>query len=153
MTGTGFNVVPEKVREVGQQVVQISQDVGSIVSSGAATIKLAGSGNSGFLATPAMAALTAAHLAALKNLGGQLQQHGQDLGGTAQTYEAIDRDQQNAAITSVVPTDTSYSTPTGGAPTQPGAPATPGTPGVPGAAHPAPGAVAQPGARPDGRAV
>jgi hypothetical protein len=58
VTGSGFGAVPEKVREVGQQVVQISQDVGSIVSSGAATIQLAGSGNAGFLATPAMAALT-----------------------------------------------------------------------------------------------
>jgi hypothetical protein len=55
VTGSGFGAVPEKVREVGQQVVQISQDVGSIVSSGAATIQLAGSGNAGFLATPAMA--------------------------------------------------------------------------------------------------
>jgi hypothetical protein len=43
-------VVPEKVREVGQQVVQISQDGGSIASSGAATIQLAGSGNAGFTA-------------------------------------------------------------------------------------------------------
>ena len=102
-------MVPEKVREVGQQVVQISQDVGSIVSSGAATIQLAGSGNAGFLATPAMAALTAAHLAALKNLGDQLSRHGQDLGGSAQTYEAVDRDQQNAAITAPVPTDTTWS--------------------------------------------
>ena len=109
MTESGFGVVPEKVREVGQQVVQISQDVGSIVSSGAATIQLAGSGNAGFLATPAMAALTAAHLAALKNLGGQLAQHGQGLGGSAQTYEAVDRDQQNAAITAHVPTDTTWS--------------------------------------------
>jgi hypothetical protein len=127
VTGSGFGVVPQKVREVGQQVVQISQDVGSIVSSGAATIRLAGSGNSGFLTTPAMAALTASHLAALKNLGGQLQQHGADLGGTAQTYEAVDRDQQNAAITSAVPTDRTWSGPT----TQPG-PATPGSgPAVP----------------------
>ena len=55
-----------------------------------------------------MAALTVSHLAALKNLGGQLQQHGEDLGGTAQTYEAVDRDQQNAAITSAVPTDGSW---------------------------------------------
>ena len=95
---SGFGVVPEKVREVGRQVVQVSQDVGSIVSSGAATIQLAGSGNAGFLATPAMAALTASHLAALKNLG-----------GSAQTYEAVDRDQQNAAITAHVPTDTTWS--------------------------------------------
>jgi hypothetical protein len=109
MTGAGFGVLPEKVRAVGQQVVWISQDVGSIVSSGAATIQLAGSGNSGFLATPAMAALTAAQLAALKNLGGQLAQHGQDLGGSAQTYEAADRDQQNAATTAPVPTDTTWS--------------------------------------------
>jgi hypothetical protein len=111
VAGSGFHVVPEKVREVGQQVVQVSQDVGSIISAGAATIRLAGSGNSGFLTTPAMAALTAAHLAALKNLGGQLQQHGQDLGGTAQTYEAVDRDQQNASITAAVPTDTSWTGP------------------------------------------
>jgi hypothetical protein len=108
VTEPGFGVVPEKVREIGQQVVQISQDVGSIVSSGAATIQLAGSGNAGFLATPAMAALTAAHLAALKNLGGQLGQHGQDLGGSAKTYEAVDRDQQNAAITAHTPTDTTW---------------------------------------------
>ena len=93
---------------MGQKVVQISQDVGSIVSSGAATITLAGSGNSGFLTTPAMAALTASHLAALKNLGGQLQQHGADLSGTAQTYEAVDRDQQNASITSAVPVDRTW---------------------------------------------
>ena len=122
MTGSGFTVVPEQVREIGQQVVQISQDVGSIVSAGAATIRLAGSGNSGFLTTPAMAALTAAHLAALKNLGGQLEQHGQDLGGTAQTYQAVDRDQQNAAITSAVPTDTSW---TSAGPSAPG-PSAPG---------------------------
>ena len=95
---------------MGRQVVQISQDVGSIVSSGAATIRLAGSGNAGFLTTPAMAALTASHLAALKNLGGQLSQHGADLAGTAQTYEAVDRDQQNAAITSVVPVDETWAT-------------------------------------------
>jgi hypothetical protein len=114
VTGSGFGVVPDKVREVGQKVVQISQDVGSIVSSGAATIQLAGSGNAGFLTTPVMAALTASHLAALKNLGGQLEQHGQDLGGTAQTYQAVDRDQQNAAITSAVPTDTSWTGPATG---------------------------------------
>ncbi len=109
VTGSGFGVVPAKVREVGQQVVQISQDVGSIVSSGAATIQLAGSGNPGFLTTPAMAALTASQLAALKNLGGRLEQHGTELGGTAQTYEAVDRDQQNAAITSAVPVDQTWS--------------------------------------------
>jgi hypothetical protein len=142
VTGSGFNVVPEKVREVGQQVVQVSQDVGSIVSSGAATIKLAGSGNSGFLATPAMAALTVAHIAALKNLGGQLQQHGADLGGTAQTYEAVDRDQQNASITAAVPADTSWTSPATSAarpdPTAPGGPTAPG---------------AGPGVQPGGRAV
>lgn len=108
MADSGFDVVPEKVREVGRSVVQLSSDVGSIVSSGAATITLAGSGNAGFLTTPAMAALTASHLAALANLGGQLEQHGQDLEGTAQTYEAVDRDQQNASVTSAVPTDTSW---------------------------------------------
>ena len=115
MTGSGFGVVPAKVREMGQQVVQMSQDVGSIVSFGTTTIRLAGSGNAGFLTTPAMAALTAFHLAALKNLGGQLAQHGQDLAGTAQTYEAVDRDQQNAAITSAVPVDRTWSGPTGSA--------------------------------------
>lgn len=108
MAGSGFDVVPEEVREVGQAVVRLSQDVGSIVSAGAATIKLAGSGNAGFLTTPAMAALTAAHLAALTTLGNQLDQHGRDLGGAAQTYQAVDRDQQNAAITAAVPTDTSW---------------------------------------------
>ncbi len=108
MAGSGFDVVPEQVREVGQAAVRLSQDLGSIVSAGAATIKLAGSGNAGFLTTPAMAALTAAHLAALTTLGDQLDRHGQDLAGAAQTYQAVDRDQQNAAITSVVPTDTSW---------------------------------------------
>jgi hypothetical protein len=109
VAGSGFDVVPEQVREVGQAVVRLSQDVGSIVSAGAATIKLAGSGNAGFLTTPAMAALTAAHLAALATLGDQLDRHGQDLAGAAQTYQVVDRDQQNAAITSVVPTDGSWS--------------------------------------------
>jgi hypothetical protein len=47
VAGSGFDVVPEQVREVGQAVVRLSQDVSSIVSEGAATIKLAGS------ATPA----------------------------------------------------------------------------------------------------
>ena len=45
MAGSGFDVVPEQVRQVGQTVVRLSQDVGSIVSTGAATITLAGSGN------------------------------------------------------------------------------------------------------------
>lgn len=108
MAGSGFDVVPEQVREVGQAVVRLSQDVGSIVSAGAATIKVAGSGNAGFLTTPAMAALTAAHLAALATLGDELDRHGQDLTGAAQTYQAVDRDQQNAAITAEVPTDRSW---------------------------------------------
>lgn len=135
MTGSGqsFDVVPEQVREVGRTVVRLSRDVGSIVSAGAATIRLAGAGNAGFLSTPAMAALTASHLAALRNLGGQLEQHGDDLAGTAQTYEAVDRDQQNASITAGVPTDTSWSGPVRSAP----APSTPG----PGPAGPGAGAV------------
>ena len=120
MTEAGFDVVPEKVRDVGRTIVTLSQDVGSIVSSGAATIQLAGSGNGGFLTTPAMAALTAAHIAALTELGGQLEQQGKDLQGTAQTYEAVDRDQQNASVTAAVPTDTSWTGPTTG-PTTPGA--------------------------------
>ena len=111
MTESGFDVVPEKVREVGRTVVQLSTDVGSIVSAGAATIRLAGSGNAGFLTTPAMAALTASHVAALADLGGRLDQHGKDLEGSARTYEAVDRDQQNASITAVVPTDTSWTGP------------------------------------------
>ena len=101
--GGGFEAVPETIRQVGQQVVALSRDVGSIVSAGAATIQLAGSGNAGFLTTPAMAALTVSHLAALKNLGSQLDQHGQDLAGSAQTYQAVDRDQQNAAVTAYAP--------------------------------------------------
>ena len=111
MTGSGFDVVPEKVREVGRTVVRLSHDVGSIVSSGAATIKLAGSGNAGFLTTPAMAALTASHVAALANLGGRLDEHGKNLEGSATTYEAVDRTQQNASITAGVPTDTSWTGP------------------------------------------
>lgn len=107
-SGQGFDAIPERIREVGRAVAKLSQDVGSIVSAGAATIQLAGSGNAGFLTTPAMAALTASHLAALQNLGSQLDQHGRDLGASAQTYQAVDRDQQNAAITAAVPTDTSW---------------------------------------------
>lgn len=107
----GFQAVPEQIRQVGQKVVALSRDVGSIVSAGAATIQLAGAGNAGFLTTPAMAALTVSHLAALRNLGEQLDQHGQDLGGSAQTYAAVDRDQQNAAITSAVPVDRTWSGP------------------------------------------
>jgi hypothetical protein len=107
----GFEAVPEKIQQIGRTVVGLSQDVGSIMSSGAATIRLAGSGNAGFLTTPAMAALTVSHLASLANLGSQLEQHGHDLGGSAQTYQAVDRDQQNAAITAVVPVDRTWSGP------------------------------------------
>lgn len=115
-TGSGgFEAVPEKILQIGRTVVGLSRDVGSIVSAGAATIQLAGSGNAGFLTTPAMAALTVSHLAALKNLGSQLEQHGQDLGGSAQAYRAVDRDQQNAAITAAVPVDRTWSGPTPGA--------------------------------------
>jgi hypothetical protein len=111
----GFEAIPEKIAEVSQIMAGLSRDVGSIVSAGAATIQLAGSGNHGFLTTPAMAALTAAHLTALKNVADQIDQFSQTLGGSAQTYEAVDRDQQNAAITSVVPTDRSWVGPAGGA--------------------------------------
>lgn len=111
----GFQAIPEKIKQIGTQVLGLSQEVGNIVSAGSATIQLAGSGNAGFLTTPAMAALTASHVAALINLGSQLDQHGQDLGGSAQTYQAVDRDQQNAAITAVVPVDRTWSGPNPGA--------------------------------------
>ena len=81
------------------------------MASGAATARLAGSGNAGFLTTPAMAALTASHVAALKNLASQMEQHGNDLKGSAQTYQAVDRDQQNAAITAAVPVDRTWVAP------------------------------------------
>ena len=110
----GFRAVPEKIQQVGRQALSLSQEVGNIVSSGRATIQLAGSGNAGFLTTPAMALLTASHVAAMVNLGSQMDQHGQDLGGSAQTYQAVDRDQQNAAITSVVPVDRTWSGPNPG---------------------------------------
>lgn len=111
----GFDVVPEEVQQAAQIVLTLSKDLGSIVSAGAATARLAGSGNAGFLTTPAMAALTASHVAALKNLGSQLEQHGEDLKGAAQTYQAVDRNQQNASITSVVPVDRTWSGPNPGA--------------------------------------
>ncbi len=78
--------VPDSIRQVGQQALTLATDIGNIVSSGAALVQAAGSGNMGFLTVPALAALTVAQIAALKNLGSQMDAHGQALGGAAKSY-------------------------------------------------------------------
>jgi hypothetical protein len=87
----GIVAIPEQIQDVGRKAGGLAQEVGGIVSAGAAYLEMAGSGNAGFLTTPAMAALTVAQLAALKNLGGLIDEHGRDLGGSAQTYANTDR--------------------------------------------------------------
>jgi hypothetical protein len=61
-----------------------------VVSASAACLRLAGSGNAGFLTTPAVAALTAAQFAALRSLGSLMDEHRRDPGGAAQTYDTAD---------------------------------------------------------------
>jgi hypothetical protein len=100
----GIQAVPRQIRQIGQEVVALAQDVGAIVASGAATIQLVGSGNAGFLTTPAMVALTAAHIAALKDLGEQMDVHGQTLSQAAVTYETTDNQQAQASAAFQVPT-------------------------------------------------
>ncbi len=91
--------VPDSIRQVGQQALTLATDVANIVSSGAALVQAAGTGNMGFLTVPALAALTVAQLAALKNLGSQLDAHGQALGGAARSYAGTEDAIRTAAGT------------------------------------------------------
>lgn len=97
----GIVAIPEQIQDVGRTAVGLAQEIGGIVSAGAAYLQLAGSGNAGFLATPAMAALTAAQPAALRNLGQLMDEHGRDLGGAAQTYDTTEA----AVARAATPTD------------------------------------------------
>jgi hypothetical protein len=91
--------IPDSIKQAGQQALTLATDIGNIVSSGAALLQAAGSGNMGFLTVPALAALTAAHIAALKNLGTQMDAHGQALGGAAQSYATTEDAIKRAATT------------------------------------------------------
>jgi hypothetical protein len=91
--------VPDSIRQVGQQALTLATDIGNIVSSGGALIQAAGSGNMGFLTVPALAALTVAQIAALKNLGSQMDAHGQALGGAANSYATTEDAVRKAAGT------------------------------------------------------
>jgi len=93
----GIVAVPQQIQEVGRKAGDLAQEIGAVVSASAAYLKLAGSGNAGFLTTPAMAALTVAQFAALKNLGDLMEEHGRDLGGAAHTYATTDQSVAEAA--------------------------------------------------------
>jgi hypothetical protein len=97
MDVAGLEAIPEQIQEVGRKASGLATEIGNVVSASAATIQLAGSGNAGFLTTPAVAALTVAQIAALKNLGQLMDEHGRDLTGAAQTYDATDRAVADAA--------------------------------------------------------
>lgn len=119
----GITAIPEQIQDVGRKATGLAQEVGGIVSAGASYLEMAGSGNSGFLTTPAMAALTVAQLAALKNLGGLIDEHGRDLGGASQTYATTEQ----AVVRSATPTDGSMT----GAPAPAAALAGPAPAGAP----------------------
>jgi hypothetical protein len=87
----GITAIPQEIQDVGRKANGLAQEVSGIVSAGASYLEMAGSGNAGFLTTPAMAALTVAQLAALKNLGGLIDEHGRDLSGASQTYATTER--------------------------------------------------------------
>ena len=93
----GIEAIPEQIQEVGRKAGGLATEVGNVVSASAACLQLAGSGNAGFLTTPAVAVLTVAQFAALKNLGDLMDEHGRDLGGAAQTYANTDRSVADAA--------------------------------------------------------
>jgi hypothetical protein len=97
----GIVAIPEQIQEVGRKATGLAQEISGIVAAGSSYLKLAGSGNQGFMTTPAMAALTVAQIAALKNLGGLMDEHGRDLGGAAQTYATTEQ----AVVTAAKPTD------------------------------------------------
>jgi hypothetical protein len=82
--------VPDAIKQVGQQALTLATDIGNIASSGGALLQAASTGNMGFLTVPALAALTVAQIAALKNIGSQMDAHGRALGGAAQSYANTD---------------------------------------------------------------
>jgi hypothetical protein len=82
--------VPDAIKQVGSQALTLATEIGNIVSSGAALLSAASSGNMGFLTVPALAALTASQIAAMKNLGSQMDSHGQALGGAAKNYASTE---------------------------------------------------------------
>jgi hypothetical protein len=98
---TGISAIPQQIQDVGRKASGLAQEIGGIVSAGASYLEMAGSGNAGFLTTPAMAALTVAQIAALKNLGGLMDEHGRDLGGAGQVYATTEQ----AVVRSATPTD------------------------------------------------
>lgn len=104
---TGIQAIPQEIQDVGRKANGLAQDIGGIVSAGAAYLQMAGSGNAGFITTPAMAALVVAQIAALKNLGSLMDEHGRDLAGTAQTYANTEQ----AILKAATPTDGTVTTP------------------------------------------
>jgi hypothetical protein len=83
--------IPDSIKQVGQTALTLATEVGNIVSSGAALLQAASTGNMGFLTVPALGALTVAQLAALRNIGSQLDSHGQALGGAARSYATTEQ--------------------------------------------------------------
>jgi hypothetical protein len=83
--------IPDSIKQVGQTALTLATDIGNIVSSGAALLQVATSGNMGFLTVPALGALTVAQIAALKNIGSQMDSHGQALGGAAKSYASTEQ--------------------------------------------------------------
>lgn len=122
---SGIVAIPEQIQDVGRKATGLAQEIGGIVSAGAAYLEMAGSGNAGFITTPAMAALTVAQLAALKNIGDLMDEHGRDLGGAAQTYANTDQAIARSATPTTgtpttgppMPSTPTTSTPTTGTPT------------------------------------
>jgi hypothetical protein len=91
--------VPDAIKQVGSTALTLATEVGNIVSSGSALLSVATSGNMGFLTVPALGALTVAQIAALKNIGSQLDSHGQALGGAAQSYATTEQTITKTAAT------------------------------------------------------
>ena len=110
MNVAGIVAIPDEIQDVGRKANGLAQEIGGIVSAGAAYLQMAGSGNVGFITVPATAALVVAQLAALKNLGSLMDEHGRDLGGAAQTYantdEAIRRAATERTLQTGAPTST-----------------------------------------------
>jgi hypothetical protein len=117
--------IPQEIQDIGRKAIGLATEISGIISAGSSYLQLAGSGNQGFLTTPAMAALTAAQIAALKNLGGLMDEHGRDMSGAASVYATTEQ----SIVTASTPTDGSMPTTTGTVTTPvttPGA-TTPGT--------------------------
>jgi hypothetical protein len=112
--------IPTEIQDIGRKAVGLAQEITGIISAGSSYLQLAGSGNQGFLTTPAMAALTVAQIAALKNLGSLMDQHGQDMGGAASVYATAEKQ----IVTAASPTDGSLPTTTTTTVTTPAAPGT-----------------------------